>query len=367
MVEIFAEGVIKSMDAVTQHEFPWEKFEQKAKNLGFLQMGWAELSPTDNSGVERYRQWLSQNHHGEMEYLKRHLPIKENPELLKLGLKSAFVFSFPYFPHPAPLESLADSENPLRIALYAQGEDYHHWLQAKLEDIQKDLQLEYPGEIFLSATDSKPVLERDLAHRAGLGWFGKNTCLIDRKHGSLFLIGEVLTSLELTKKMEISADFCGTCTRCIDICPTEALEEPRRLNANKCISYLTIESPTSPPENLRSSIGDWFFGCDLCQTVCPWNQKIFKEKLEVIPTRSLTLEQKQKLTEELRLILKLSGKQLLKKYLGSPLSRAGHRGLRRNAMLVIANQKIQGLHTEIETWLSDEKLGELAKWTLAQL
>jgi epoxyqueuosine reductase len=363
MVESFAEGVIKSMAL----EFPWEKYEQKAKNLGFLQMGWALLTPIEDAeGIKRYRQWLSEENHGEMEYLKRHLPIKENPELLKAGLKSAFVFAFPYFPHPAPLASV-NQEQPLRIALYAEGADYHHWLQAKLEEIQKDLQLEFPGEIFLSATDSKPVLERDLAHRAGLGWFGKNTCLIDRKHGSLFLIGEILTSLELAKKIELSQDFCGTCTRCIDVCPTGALEEPRKLNANKCISYLTIESPTNPPENLRAKIGDWFFGCDLCQTVCPWNQKIFKEKLEVLPTRGLTFQQRQALTTELGQILKLSGKQLLKKYTGSPLSRAGHRGLRRNAMLVIANLKIQGLNSEIEAWKNDENLREIAQWTLASL
>jgi epoxyqueuosine reductase len=360
LVEFFR-GAMKTKGV----EFLWDEFEQKAKNLGFLQMGFTRLVPSsqEHEGLRHYQDWLSQDYHGEMAYLEKHLPLKINPELYVSGVKSAFVFSFPYFPHPMP----APESSPLRIALYAQGADYHHWLQAKLEVLQKELQALFPEEIFFAATDSKPVLERDLASRAGLGWFGKNTCLINRRHGSLFLIGEILTSLELEKKLEVSADFCGTCTRCLEICPTGALEAPRKLNANKCISYLTIESPTAPPEPLRAALGDWFFGCDLCQTVCPWNQKIFKEKLEVLPRRQLSEEQKQALSQELKAVLTLSGKQLLKKYQGTPLSRAGHRGLRRNALIVIANLKLTSLAAEVEIWLTDEKLGELARWTLQQL
>lgn len=363
MLEEFSRGAIKTMNV----EFPWDYFEQKAKDLGFLQMGFTQLVPpsSEHEGLQHYQDWLSQNYHGEMDYLEKHLPLKKNPELFVSGVRSAFVFSFPYFPHPQPLEALKDSE--LRVALYAQGHDYHHWLQAKLEVLQKELEQQFPGEIFFAATDSKPILERDLASRAGLGWFGKNTCLIDRKHGSLFLIGEILTSLVIEKKMTVSQDFCGTCTRCLDVCPTGALEAPRRLNANKCISYLTIESSSPAPEELRPQLGDWFFGCDLCQTVCPWNQKIFKEKLEVLPRRQLSSEQKQRLSMELHEVLTLSGKQLLKKYQGTPLSRAGHRGLRRNAMTIAANLKLADLAPAVTAWLTDEKLGNLAHWTLQQL
>jgi epoxyqueuosine reductase len=359
MVGNFAKGVIKSMAS----EFLWDTFEQKAKNLGFSQVGYASLaSSAAAQGVERYRQWLQENHHGEMKYLEEHLPLKENPQRWHAGLKSAFVFSFPYLPHPAPGKS-----SSLRIALYAQGEDYHFWLQAKLEELRAELQRQFPQETFLCATDSKPVLERDLAQRAGLGWFGKNTCLIQRGQGSFFLLGEILTSLELEKKVALSADFCGSCTRCLDICPTGALEAPRKLNATKCISYLTIESPTVPAEELRRGIGDWFFGCDLCQSVCPWNQKIFKETLDVAPRRELNPQQKMELVAELREILRLSGKQLLKKYAASPLPRAGHRGLRRNALVVIANLQLVELAEEVKKWQSDEKLGELALWTLQAL
>ncbi|MEZ0392285.1 MAG: tRNA epoxyqueuosine(34) reductase QueG [Pseudobdellovibrionaceae bacterium] len=340
------------------------------EELGFSQ--WGASSLHNPLSLEFYRQWLEQNYHGEMEYLKRHLPQKENPKLLDARLESAFVFAHSYLPHPKPM---VDGFENLRTAFYAQGEDYHFWLKEKLEALAVRLRAQFPDEVFLCLTDSSPILERDLAYRAGLGWVGKNTCLIHPKQGSFFLIGEIVTSMKLSVQAEPVHDFCGTCTRCIDICPTGALEKPRLLNAQKCISYLTIESRQIPEASLRAGIGDLFFGCDLCQTVCPWNQKAFKNAVKVLATspletearRALDLDSRSRLVAELREILSLSGKKLQKKFEKSPLQRAGPFGLRRNAILVATNQGLHELLPEIQFWNQDEKLAPLVAWSLERL
>jgi epoxyqueuosine reductase len=181
----------------------------------------------------------------------------------------------------------------------------------------------------------------------------------------LFFLGEIYTSLEAQEtSSELLPDFCGKCTKCIDICPTQALIEPRKMDARKCISYLTIESRTLPPENLRTQIGDWFFGCDLCQTVCPWNQKIYKGLLKTEPLISISDNDLKELTEELRYILTASGKKLEKDFWGTPLARAGSFGLKRNALIVIGNRKMSDLKSEVRALIEHQKLGSLALWTL---
>jgi len=331
---------------------------------------WGASSLNNPISLEFYRQWIDQNYQGEMEYLKRHLPQKENPKLIDERLESALVFAHPYVPHPKPQSETSS----LRTALYSQGEDYHFWLKERLEKIANQLREQFPDQVFLCLSDSSPILERDLAYRAGLGWVGKNTCLIHPKNGSFFLIGEIVTSLRFENQTMPVHDFCGTCTRCIDICPTKAIEAPRLLNAKKCISYLTIESRQLPPPELRSGIGDWLFGCDLCQTACPWNEKAFKtelhlakETLEKSHRRAMTDSDRQELIRDLREILTLSGKKLEKKYHGSPLKRAGPFGLRRNAIVVATNQGLSELKDDISIWKTDEKLQELVQWSLETL
>ena len=220
---------------------------------------------------------------------------------------------------------------------------------------------------FLAMTDSTPILERDLAYRAGLGWVGKNTCLIHPKKGSLFFLGEIITSLNIESPLTPVHDFCGTCTRCMDICPTQALISPRKMDARKCIAYLTIESRDIPPEELRKPIGDWLFGCDLCQTVCPWNQKVFKNELETQELLSLSSEEEKLQVEDLRYLLTSSGKKLEKDFFGTAYSRAGSFGLKRNALIVAANRNLKELTPEIEALSTHPKLGPLAEWALTQL
>lgn len=333
------------------------------ENLGFSHFGITALSKP--LSFEFYKEWLNEGLHGDMKYLEDHAPIKGTPQIRWPRAQSALVFAIPYFPHPEKQQNFPLKQ--ARVSLYAQGMDYHFWFKERMTVLCKKLQEIFPEEEFIPFTDSSPILERDLAKRAGLGWVGKNTCLIHPKKGSLFFIGEIYTSLKFQTEIEPLHDFCGTCRKCIEICPTEALLEPRKMDARKCISYITIESRQSPPENLRAKIGDWFFGCDLCQTVCPWNQKVFKGQITVEKKLSLTKIEEEELIEDLRYILTSSGKKISKDFHGTPLARAGSFGLKRNALIVIANRKITELKTEVQTLVGHEKLTELAQWTLTQL
>lgn len=331
------------------------------KTQGFEGFGVSKLSKP--LSLDIYKSWLDKNYFGEMTYLQTHLEQKETPQKISAQLKSALVFTHPYYPHPEPMPQVPLQN--VRKAMYSQGGDYHFWLKNRLKVLIETLKESYPNEEFLAFTDSAPVLERDLAYRASLGWFGKNSCLIHPKKGSLFFIAEIYTSLEVTNEPAPLPDFCGTCTRCIDICPTEAIQENKTIDARKCISYLTIESREIPPVELRSKIGDWFFGCDLCQTTCPWNQKVFKNQLKTDHKLEITSEtQRQTLIDDLRWVLTTSGKQIQKALFGTALMRAGPFGLRRNAIIVAANQNLIELKTDIQEWKKDEKLEDLVDWAL---
>jgi epoxyqueuosine reductase len=340
----------------------WEpKLQSFCEKVGASHAGVSKLETPRT--WEHYENWLEKGFAAEMGYLKDHAETKRNPQSWKPTFKSAFVFAFPYVEHPSPRKTFS----AVRTALYAQGGDYHYWIKERLNTVIEELSNTFPGEFFETHTDSSPLLERDLAERAGLGWFGKNTCLIHPKHGSLFLIGEILSTLDVQVLPAMLPDFCGKCTKCIEVCPTGAIPSPRVLDASKCISYLTIEAKTVPAENLRSQIGDWFFGCDLCQTNCPWNQKIFKTKLQVKPLLDLQTQEGVLLEAELGWILRSSFHQILKKVKGTPLYRAGARGLKRNALIVVGNRKLTGLKSDVQTLAKDPYLGELAQWTLKKL
>lgn len=347
-----------------------ELLESLQKKYALDQVSAANL--TRPLTIDFYNKWLSQNYHGEMTYLQNHAPTKETPQLLDPNLKSAITIAQNYFPSVEATET----SYPARIALYARNNDYHFWLKEKLNKAIEDLKIQFPDHIFLPHVDSGPVLERDLAHKAGLGWFGKNTCLIHPQKGSLFFIAEILTSLELEQlkpePMEPIPDFCGNCTKCIDICPTQAIKEPHVLKADECISYLTIESKKTPPLELRTKIKDWFFGCDLCQTVCPWNQKVFRQnKITTTPLISTEMINsglsRSEQIDFFRSILISSNKQIQKRFYGTALFRAGGFGLKRNALIVIANLKMTELKAEVQMQEQDPKLSELAVWCVEQL
>ncbi len=331
----------------------------------FSHWGWAKLRrPTS---LNLYREWLEQGHHASMTYLERHLPQKENPSSMIAVDKavSALVVAKGYLPHPYP----HTPEFSPRTALYAQGRDYHLEFQQELERVAQLLRAEFPEDQFLCFTDSAPILERDLAVQAGLGWVGKNTCVIHPQKGSLFFIGEILTTRALLEPEAISIpDMCGTCDRCIRACPTQALEAPRVLNARKCIAYWTIEARTPAPESLRPQFGDWFFGCDICQTVCPWNEKAFgKESMRRLSQTPQPLQPESNLLEDLREILEESNQALKHRFAAFPQSRARALGLKRNALYVIGNRQLRELTPTVEGLLLDPDLGSLARWTLTCL
>lgn len=333
-------------------------------SLNFSHFGVTSLS--NPVSLEIYKNWLDEGLHGSMDYLQRHVPQKENPQLLMPEAKSAFVFAFSYVPHPEPQDYPFEAA---RVSLYARGADYHLWIRDRLRVGIQLLREQFPGAEFACFTDSAPVLERDLAYRAGLGWVGKNACVIHPQKGSLFFIGEIYSTLEVTEKVTPAHDFCGTCTRCMDACPTQALVEPRKLDATKCISYWTIETKEIPPLGIREKIGDWLFGCDICQTVCPWNHKAFKTEMELLDRREAASseEQRQKLTEELRKILTSSNRELVN-YLGkTALSRAAGKKLKRNAIVVATNLRMHSLLPEIENLKSNEELSSLIEWSQALL
>lgn len=340
-----------------------EKILARTEDWGLEHHGWATLAKP--LSFDFYRTWLNENRHGDMIYLENHAAVKENPTIQWPKVKTALVFSIPYYPHPEKISSFPLQK--ARVSLYAQGRDYHHWFRERMQELITLLKNEFPDDEFFALTDNAPVLERDLAYRASLGWVGKNTCLIHPKRGSLFFIGEIYTSLQVEQVNSPLPDFCGTCRRCIDICPTQAITEERKLDARRCISYLTIESRKVADTELREKIGDWLFGCDLCQTTCPWNQKVFKNQLSTEKIQSLSDSESDELESELRYLLKSSGKKLERDFVGTALSRAGSFGLKRNALVVIGNRKMRGLESEVQAFLDHPKLGELARWTLEKI
>lgn len=338
---------------------PLADLERIIKSAGFDAHGFAAL--TRPVSIAFYQQWLGKGYQADMTYLERHFSQKANPQLLMRQAQSAIVVTKNYVPHPEELSSWPLKDNR-GIAAYARGRDYHHFLKAKLHSVIEELKALWPDEEFVAFTDSAPVLERDLAARAGLGWIGKNTCLISRKHGSLFLIAEIYSSLRLpTAGHGPSPDHCGTCRRCLDACPTGALVAPRELDARKCISYLTIESRTLPPEWLREKMGDWLFGCDICQNVCPWNRKV------IAPKDARSPLERENLIADLRFLLTSTNRALERAFKGTPLLRAGGTGLKRNALIVAGNMRATEVREEIKALLSHPRLGALARWSIEKL
>jgi epoxyqueuosine reductase len=245
---------------------------QEAHRLGFTLAGVTSPEPPPHAAA--YENWIECGHHGSMAYLAdvRARARRADPKLILPECRAILVLAAPYA--PAPVSPLNKSDAPRgRVAAYALNTDYHlifpPRLQALVEFIEQQVGHPIPNRWY---TDTGPILERDLAQRAGLGWIGKNTCLINPQHGSYFLLAEILLGLDLEPDPPFVTDHCGTCTRCIDACPTQCILTDRTIDARRCISYLTIELKTNIPEDLRPQINNWVFGCDICQQVCPWNR-----------------------------------------------------------------------------------------------
>lgn len=240
-----------------------------AREVGFDLVGIAPAGPVQRASY--YRDWLAAGYSGTMEYLRRHADLREQPVRLLPGAHSVICVALKYGREPV---TAPEEGRPVgRVAAYARGRDYHVVLRTMLHELVKRLR-ERLQEPFAAriCVDTAPVLERELARAAGLGWIGKNTSLLNRQLGSYLFLGEVLTTLELTPDQPV-ADHCARCTRCLDACPTSALRAPHQLDASRCISYLTIEHRGEVREDLQRQMRNWVFGCDVCQEVCPYNRR----------------------------------------------------------------------------------------------
>jgi epoxyqueuosine reductase len=240
--------------------------KQEAASLGFAACGIAPATELQEDGIH-LRNWLHKGFHSGMEYMQKHADLRSKPALLVENAKSVIVFLSNYYP-----PEMMDSNSTYLVSAYAYGQDYHDVIREKLNILTGKLKEQVPGISIRGFVDSAPVLERAWATRAGLGWIGKNSMLISRKNGSYFFISELITDIELEYDKPMGGNYCGDCSRCMDSCPTAAITDLREVDANKCISYLTIENKEAIPEDFKGKYEKWIFGCDICQQVCPWNK-----------------------------------------------------------------------------------------------
>ncbi len=243
-----------------------EKINEWSAELGFDSVNVARAERLDKESI-RLKEWLDSGFHAGMKYMENHFEKRVDPRKLVPGARSVIVFTYNYYSE----EKQRYPEAP-KIAKYAYGKDYHYLIRKKLNELQSRIEQHFGQEVGRGFVDSAPVLERDWAERAGAGWKGKNTLLIHPRRGSFFFIAVLITGLELEPDPPIK-DYCGTCTACIDACPTDAISaDGYLLDAGKCISYLTIEHRDEIPDEFSGKMEGWAFGCDICQDVCPWNR-----------------------------------------------------------------------------------------------
>ncbi len=319
------------MTALDRHEFT-DQIKAEALHLGFDLVGVTTPDPPPHLDV--YESWLAEGRHGTMAYLgtERARDRRANPRLILPECQSILVLAAIYLPHDYPRDQKLQQ---VQVATYALGEDYHDVLIERMRRLVDFIQTRagraVQNRIY---TDTGPLLERELAQRAGLGWIGKNSCLIHPKLGSFFVLAEILLDLPLVFDEPFQFDRCGTCTRCIDACPTGCILPNRTLDAQRCISYLTIEEKGAIPAPLRNAIGNWLFGCDVCQQVCPWNQRFAKPTLDPAFQPRPFLK-----TLNLHILLKLKPQTWRQHLRGSPLLRPKRGGLLRNAAIIAGNQQ----------------------------
>jgi epoxyqueuosine reductase len=297
----------------------------QAYGFGFDLAGITTVGPAETASA--FDAWLSHGYAGEMAYLPRTADKRADTRLPFPGVQSAIVVAMSY----------GGREPSGPVARYARGNDYHDIMLERLRSLHRWVESHIGESVAGKAyVDTGPLLERDLARRAGLGWFGKNTNLINPRIGSFFFLGTLLLDLELATDAPFEADRCGSCRRCLDACPTDAFVDERVLDATRCISYLTIELNGEIPLELRSGIGDLIYGCDICQEVCPWNTRFSQELKEpaFAPREVLAGRDARSLAREL---LTMSDEDFRTAFKGSPMKRAKLRGLKRNAAVVLGN------------------------------
>jgi len=339
-----------------------EAIRAKAEELGFVACGLARADAADPAGLELKR-WLEAGHHGTMGWMEARAHHRVSPLALWPEARSAIALGMSYAPASDPL-TLAARPEVGRISAYAQGGDYHKTVKKALKALARFIVEQAPSELKVFV-DTAPVMEKPLAQAAGIGWQGKHTNLVSREHGSWLFLGVILTSLELTPDAPANEGVhCGSCTRCLDACPTQAFIGPHRIDARRCISYLTIEHDGPIPEELRRQMGNRIYGCDDCLAACPWNRFA-----DAAAANRAFLPRAELAAPRLADLLLLDDAAFREMFAGSPIKRIGRNRMIRNCLIAAGNSGDAALAQSIKPHLADPDpmLTEAARWALAQL
>jgi epoxyqueuosine reductase len=339
-----------------------EAIRTEAKGLGFAACGFTRADAADSAGLE-LKKWLEAGHHGTMGWMETRAHHRVSPLALWPDAKSAIALGMSYAPASDPL-ALAENAEVGRISVYAQGGDYHKTVKKALKALARFIIDQAPSELKVFV-DTAPVMEKPLAQAAGIGWQGKHTNLISREHGSWLFLGVILTSLEL--EPDVPADqgqHCGSCTRCLDSCPTQAFMGPHRIDARRCISYLTIEHDGAIPVELRPMMGNRIYGCDDCLVVCPWNRFA-----DAAAANRAFLPRAELAAPKLADLLALDDAAFREMFAGSPIKRIGVKRMIRNCLIAAGNSADPALLKSIRPHLDDPEpaIAETARWAMDQL
>jgi epoxyqueuosine reductase len=338
-----------------------EAIRGEAQRLGFAACGFTRADAADAAGLD-LRRWLEAGHHGTMGWMEARADHRVSPLALWPDAKSAIALGMSYAPASDPL-ALAEQPEVGRISVYAQGGDYHKTVKKALKALARFIVEQAPSELKVFV-DTAPVMEKPLAQAAGIGWQGKHTNLVSREHGSWLFLGVILTSLEL--KPDTPADHgqhCGSCRRCLDACPTQAFIGPHRIDARRCISYLTIEHDGPIPVEFRHAMGNRIYGCDDCLAVCPWNRFA-----DAAAANRAFLPRAELAAPRLADLLALDDTAFREMFAGSPIKRIGRDRMIRNCLIAAGNSGDRALRAAIEPHLADPDpvIAEAAEWALAQ-
>ncbi len=338
---------------------PRQQIREHALRVGFDAVGFCRASLGPESR-ERLTQFIQAGYHGDMGWLAERSEQRSHPQSLWPGARSAIVVGLSYAPSDDPLAITSQASNGA-ISVYARNRDYHDLIKGRLKHLAQFVVSRFPCEVKVFV-DTAPVMEKPLAQSGGLGWQGKHTNLVSRTHGSWLLLGEIYTTLELEAE-EATAGHCGSCSRCLDICPTKAFPAPYQLDATRCISYLTIEHKGGIPHEFRKAIGNRIYGCDDCLAVCPWNK--FAQ-----PTSHEQLIGREDLNApRLQALAALDDSSFRTMFSGSPIKRIGRNRFIRNVLIAIGNSRDSALRPSADALRSDPDpiVAEAAEWAVEQL
>ncbi|MEO6580101.1 MAG: tRNA epoxyqueuosine(34) reductase QueG [Sphingomicrobium sp.] len=337
-----------------------QEIRAKAAELGFVSCGFARADATPEAG-DGLREWLAEGRHGEMRWMEDRAEQRASPNGLWPEAKSVIALAMSYAPARDPL-ALAGRGEVGRISVYAQGSDYHKTVKKALKALGRWLADTHGGELKVFV-DTAPVMEKPLAAAAGLGWQGKHTNLLSREHGNWLFLGVVMSSLELVPD-EPAGQHCGSCTRCLDACPTGAITGPGRIDARRCISYLTIEHAGPIPHEFREAMGNRIYGCDDCLAVCPWNS--FADAAQA---NRAFLPRAELAAPRLADLLALDDASFREMFAGSPIKRIGRNRMIRNCLIAAGNSGEVRLQSHVQSHLadSDPVVAEAARWAAARL